>query len=58
MNLILLSVILGLVILLCLGIIAVMLCIVKMQEKDIQDYYTPLRPPKMKTYQWEDSDIE
>ncbi len=47
MNLILLSVILGMVILLCLGIIAVMLCIVKMQEKDIQDYYTPLRPPKM-----------
>ena len=58
MELILLTIIFGCVILLCLGIIAVMLCVVKMQRKEIDDYYTPIKPPEMKKYTWEDSDFE
>lgn len=56
-NLILLTIILSCVILLMLAFIALLLCVVKMQEKDIQDFYKPLTPPKVKEW-YEDTYYE
>lgn len=51
MNLVVLSIGLGLVILVCLGVIGAMLCIIKMQKDELN----PMLPPvKM----WDDSDYE
>ena len=52
-----LTIILSCVILLMLGFIALLLCVVKMQEKDIQDFYKPLTPPKVKEW-YEDTYYE
>ena len=45
MNLILLTIILSCVILIMLAIIGVMLCLVKMYQKDVRDLEDPLLPP-------------
>ena len=45
MNFVLLSVIFGLVIVLCLGIIGVMMCLCKAYRDEIEDLEDPLLPP-------------
>ena len=45
MNLVLLSVIFGLVIVLSLGIIGVMMCLCKAYRDEIEDLEEPLLPP-------------
>lgn len=45
MNFVLLSVIFGLVIVLCLGIIGVMMCLCKVYRDEIEDLEEPLLPP-------------
>lgn len=51
MNLIVLIIVLGLVILVCLGVIAAMLCIIKMQNEELK----PMNPP---VRSWVDADYE
>ena len=45
MNLILLTVILGCIILICLGVIVVLLCLCRMYREEIEELEDPLVPP-------------
>ena len=45
MNLILLTVILGCVILIMLGVIGVMMCLIKMYKDEVEKLEEPLLPP-------------
>lgn len=45
MNLILLTIILGCVIAVCLGVIAVMMCLCKAYQDEINDLEKPILPP-------------
>jgi len=44
-NLILLTVILGCIILICLGVIVVLLCLCRMYREEIEELEDPLVPP-------------